>query len=120
VFNVIKHNLLIVILVLLTFIGQAIASTAVPCHQMNAMDMSSQQMAMMDHSMASDNQANEGMIKADCCQQDCNCPLGISASATLSTSLTIEYLAFSSQKIAQYSNLLSSQSLTSLYRPPIF
>jgi len=109
----------VAIFILLTFVGQTIASTAVPCHQMSDMDMSSQEMSMMNHSMASAEQSNAKMTMLDCCQQDCNCPMGISASATLSNTLTVNNLVFPSQKIEQYSNLSLSQSLTSLYRPPI-
>ena len=119
--NLIKHKLLVVVLVLLSFVGQTIASTAVPCHKMNKMDMT--QTMMMHHDamdMATDSDDTASSVMLDCCQQDCNCPIGLSASANISSSLSVETFTISAQKIEQYANLLQSQSLTSLYRPPIF
>jgi len=107
----------VVVLVLLTFVGQAVASTAVPCHDMKSMDMS--QTMMMNHSMDSADMASESITALDCCQQDCNCPMGLSVSVTLTSLFFVNNLNISSQKIEQYTNLLLNQPLTSLYRPPI-
>ncbi|MFB1016177.1 MAG: hypothetical protein ACI93V_001170 [Alteromonadaceae bacterium] len=120
--NLIKHKLLVVVLVLLAFVGQAVASTTVPCHDMKSMDMSEKM--MMSHSMdsspmASDAHNSENMVAADCCQQDCNCPMGLSLSATLPNSAFIDGRVISSQRIEQYTTLMLNDSLTSLYRPPI-
>ncbi len=121
--NLLKYKLFVVVWLLLTFVGQAIAATTVPCHDMNTMDMS--QSMMMNHVMADDSMAhdmernNENTAMLDCCQQECNCPVGLSVSAPLATLFVFNSLAISSQKIEQYSNLLLSQPLTSLYRPPI-
>ena len=116
----IKQKLLVGVLILLTFIGQAIASASVPCHDMNNMKMTNTQMISMSHaSMSDEMNSNDNMSSLDCCQQDCNCPVGISASITLSTSLSIDSLVISEQKIEHYPHLLLAQSLTSLYRPPI-
>ena len=109
-----------VILLLLAFVGQTLASTAVTCHAMKTMDMSERM--MMSHSMesgpsVSDSKASKNV--ADCCQQDCNCSMGLSVSATLSSSAFIDSWVLLSQKIEQYTNILLSHSLTSPYRPPI-
>ena len=112
----IKHKLFVVVWVLLAFVGQTVASTAAPCHQMKQMDMAAN-MVMMNHSMTND--SIDKTVKLDCCQQDCSCPIGLSVSATSLVNLTLDSLTISTQKIEQYTNLLQSQSLTSLYRPPI-
>ena len=115
--NLIRQKLIVVVLVLLAFVGQTVASTAVPCHDMKAMDMSQQM--IMNHTMESTAMASENTAVLDCCQQDCNCPIGLSVSATLTSLFFVEHLNISSQKIEQYTNLLLNKILTSLYRPPI-
>lgn len=117
-----KHNLLIVVLVLFAFVGQAVSSTAVPCRDMKNMDMSE---SMMNHSMESNTMNSSEMdsgdtVAFDCCQQDCNCPMGLSVSATLSSIDIVYNVIIPAQKIESYFNLLLRQSLTSLYRPPIY
>jgi len=120
--NVIKHKLLVVVLVLLAFVSQTVASMTVSCDHMKMMDMSEKMRmshSMDSGSMASDAKNSESTTVADCCQQDCNCSMGLSFSATISSSAFIDSWALSSQKIEQYTNILLSYSLTSLYRPPI-
>ena len=113
--NLIKHKLLVVILVLLAFVSQTVASMPVSCDDMK-MTMSH---SMDSGSMSSNAIDSESTTVADCCEHDCNCSIGLSISATLSSSAFIDSWALLSQKIEQYTNILLSHSLTSLYRPPI-
>ena len=116
---------LMVLLVCLTFVGQAMASTIMSYHMMSMKGMSTQEqshdMSKMDHSghhMASDSETSED----DCCVQTCSCFTGgCSSFATLmkdannSNSPIIDL----SSKIPSYLSLAQSQQPTSLYRPPI-
>jgi len=118
----IKHKSLVVVWLLLAFVGQTVASTAVSCADMKMMDMSEKMMmmhAMDTSSMDSGPIDSESRTVPDCCQQECNCSMGLSVSATLSNLAFADSRASSSQKIEQYTNILLSHSLTSLYRPPI-
>jgi len=114
---------------LMAFIGQAMASTAMSYATMPCTHESmSAKMSMMTH----DDMANETMNHAsmmlsdrnqenimDCCQEQCQCPMSgcVSLSFLLNTSFNSEVIA--EQKILQSSSLQQSQINSSLYRPPI-
>ncbi len=114
---------LLVLLVCLTFVGQAMASTIMSYHMMSMKVMNgqeqSQDMSMMDHSkhkMASDTETSED----DCCVQTCSCFTGSCSSlATLLKDADSNPIIDLSSKIPSYLSLAQSQQPTSLYRPPI-
>ena len=89
---------------------------------MKTMEMSGAM--MMHHVMVADPMSDssniEKMTVADCCQQECKCPMSLSIAATLSSAFLVYNGDILSQKIEKRVNLLSNKLLTSLYRPPIF
>ena len=124
---------LMVLLLCLTFVGQAMASTVMSYHMMSMGNMNgyakSQQTSNVDHSGhqmmnfssadTSDIDASENTSK-DCCEKNCNCFTGGCASiAVLSKSIANDPVMDFSAKITSVSSLAPSQRLTSLYRPPI-
>jgi hypothetical protein len=106
-----KNKILTVVLMLLALVGQAMAPAAMACE----MDMQSSATMMkmmndMDHSMNQD---------ADCCDEDCTCPIGSCTSFALIKSLNVAHTNITSQKIIQFLTQSLDQTPTSLYRPPI-
>jgi hypothetical protein len=130
-----QNKVLIVLLMLVAFIGQAMVSTAmsyanVTCaHEINA------DMAMMIHDDVVSGMANEAMNHAsmmsdssgqehnqatmDCCQEQCQCPMNGCVSLSLLANTSFNALAIAEQKIPQLTSLHASQINASLYRPPI-
>ena len=116
-----KYKHIIVTLLMMTFIGQVVASTTVSCQSQPAPLQSHEQIVdsgMMDHSQhmtLSDSSADE--IALECCP-DCDCSLGGCTSAVLPTAQP----AFSSNitaLISNYNELAERQLTVSLFRPPI-
>ncbi len=125
-----------VLLICLTFVGQAMASTVVSYHMMNMQTVSSQgmshNMADMEHCADNDNKvksSNKAQSAAlddtatstdDCCAKTCNCFTGsCSTVAALIKDINTAANDDFSAKILSTSSLAKSQQLTSLYRPPI-
>jgi len=119
---------LMVLLICLTFVGQAIASTVMSYHMMNMKGMGGQEqlhdMSTMDqsaHAMMS-NSTSDASEKStdDCCEKTCNCFTGgCSSVAVLIEDIGNHSIINFSPKIFSVSSLAQSQLLTSLYRPPI-
>ncbi|MFT6690214.1 MAG: hypothetical protein ACJAXH_000725 [Colwellia sp.] len=121
---------LMVLLVCLTFVGQAMASTIMPYQMMAMAGMSGQVAAQSEampmtnhsnHNMSSDAVDNATVSTEDCCTQVCNCFMGGCSSVAalmkgVSGNTPIADLA---SKILSYSTLALSQPARSLYRPPI-
>lgn len=118
---------LMVLLVCLSFVGQAMASTIMSYHMMAMTGIGgqaqSQDMPMMDHSnhnMAIDAAENSADSTEDCCNKLCNCFTGgCSSIAALIKYVSNRAIVDISSKILSYSRLAQSQQSTSLYRPPI-
>lgn len=119
---------LMVLLLCLTFVGQALASTVMSYHMMSMKGMSTQEqshdMSKMDHSghhMTSDSTSNTSEESTDdCCVQTCSCFTGgCSSIATLVKDSDSNPIIDLSSKIPSYLSLAQSQQPTSLYRPPI-
>lgn len=129
-----------VLLICLSFVGQAMASTIMSYHMMGMAGMSgmksmssqvevqslSQNMSMMDHSnhnMASesdDSLTDSTDATEECCNKICNCFAGgCSSIAALIKHVSNSPILDNSAKILSHSRLALSQKLTSLYRPPI-
>ena len=118
---------LMVLLICLTFVGQAVASTVMSYHMMSMKVMSGQEktqsMSMMDHSdhtMMNHTSDDSDESTEDCCVKTCSCFTGgCSSIATLMKDTNNNLIIDLSTKISSYSHLALSQQPTSLYRPPI-
>ncbi|MGS2719808.1 hypothetical protein [Paraglaciecola aestuariivivens] len=119
-------HILLVVVMLVAFVGQALAYSAMSCemsvhansesHAAKQMDHSTMDHAGMDHSNMMQNSSAE-----ECCELDCVCPAQACSSVVVFTSnsgitsilptssLTISYLTFPLTAIS-----------SSLFRPPIF
>lgn len=107
-----KNNILMTI-ILLIFVGQVAASTVITC------PMDDQ---MMDHSMLMTSDQADNFAPShgeDCCAESSNCTMSGCISFALTSPLITPEVVTASQNIVVYINLALSQSLTSLYRPPI-
>jgi hypothetical protein len=117
-----KYRNIIVALLMMTFIGQVVASTTVPCQSQPAPLQSHEQMVdsgVMDHSQHMSLKASsvDAITALECCP-DCDCSLGGCASAAVPTSQS----AFASNlasSMSHYIELTESQLAVSLFRPPI-
>jgi hypothetical protein len=119
---------LMVLLICLTFVSQAMASTVMSYHMMSMKGMSAQEqshdMSKMDHSghhMTSDTVSDDAEKSSeDCCTKTCSCFTGSCSSvAALIKDISTDLIGDFSSKITSSSSLAQSQQLTSLYRPPI-
>jgi len=127
------NNIFIVMLMLVTFIGQAMASTAVSYSATSCVHGSmNAEMTMMSHDNVDNDTTDEVMNHSsmmlsdinkestmDCCQEQCQCPMNgcVSLSLLFNSYFNSEIIA--EQKIPQSSSLHKSQVSASLYRPPI-
>ncbi|MDO6427008.1 CopL family metal-binding regulatory protein [Thalassotalea sp. 1_MG-2023] len=117
---------LLVLTVCLSFLGQALASTVMSYHMMNMKQtsQSSSQMNMMDHShhqMTEQSTEHHENMDDSCCQQSCSCFSGSCSNIAAALFSTIQTRQLElSVKILSVSQAEQSQTLTSLYRPPIF
>ena len=116
-----QNKIFVILLMLVAFIGQAVASTTMSCvHE--SMDMSTMQHAtmsetMMNHAdMTTNSQQNN---KMDCCQEQCKCPMSGCVSIYLLVDTRFNSEPIPEQKISQLSSIHQSQTNSSLYRPPI-
>ncbi|WP_143313968.1 hypothetical protein [Colwellia sp. UCD-KL20] len=117
-------NILVVTTMLLTFIGQALAYTAMPC---NMMDCDHHKSMMMEHSSMDDmSNMNHSIMgeqssdTSDCCDIDCDCPTQACSSVSVFHS---EYSLFKIEESSEAINFFNSVTpisySKSLYRPPI-
>ncbi|MDO6489194.1 hypothetical protein Q4506_15175 [Colwellia sp. 4_MG-2023] len=119
----VRNNIVIVMLMLVAFIGQAMASTAMSYSGASCVDgdmANTMPMMSHDHMLLDDSDKKTAMMASmDCCQDDCKCPSNgcLSLSFLLNTSLNSQ--VFSDKKITQFPSLNKSQASSSLYRPPI-
>mgnify|MGYP003385904190 FL=1 len=130
-------NIVMLMLMLVAFIGQAMASTAVSYSAASCVHGSMAEMSMMTHEsadmvdMADEAMSHAGMMLnadeqkknqstiMDCCQELCKCPMNgcVSLSLLVNSSFISEVIA--EQKIFHTSSSHQSQVSSSLYRPPI-
>ncbi len=121
---------LLLLLLCLTFIGQALSATVMSYHMIsmgNSMTQSSvepsshsssQTLTNGDHS--GHHMMNDANSNPDCCDKSCDClTSGCASVAVLIKHLANEPVMDFSAKISSFSSLAASQRLTSLYRPPI-
>tara|TARA_B110000467_G_C18309084_1_gene476767 strand:+ start:1028 stop:1414 length:387 start_codon:yes stop_codon:yes gene_type:complete len=118
---------LMFLLLCLTFVGQAVASTIMSYDMISMKGMSTQEqshnMSKMDHSshkMANDFSSDYETSEEDCCVQTCSCFTGgCSSLAMLTKDSSNSPIIDLSSKLPSYLSLAQSQQPISLYRPPI-
>lgn len=121
-----KNNILIAI-TLLIFIGQANVSSVIACSMML------QPMPQIDHQMMSGmNHSNHSMNKMknsdnqsmasmqDCCDNDSNCSMSGCVTVAVTSDILLQSTEFIQHSIISDYSMAPRQSLSSLYRPPIF
>ena len=118
-----KYRHLIVALLMMTFIGQVVASTSVSCQNLSAPLQAHEQMmdsGVMDHSqhMGLGTVSLDGMAAADCCP-DCDCSLGGCSSVALPACQSTFSSSLKSLT-GHYDESADFQLAVSLFRPPIF
>lgn len=125
------NKTLMVLLLCLIFIGQSMASMTMFYKMTSMQSMSNvsdiSSMTSSHHNMSNMTDCNEEMMTTastttteECCTQECDC-LTSGCSTISAFSAVMHYtpdIAISS-KIVSSSALVTSQALTSLYRPPI-
>ncbi len=118
---------LMVLLLCLTLVGQTFASTIMSYSMMNMSasngqnephDVSAMDMSTM-HDMHQMTEISSSEVD-DCCVKACSCfTSSCSSVAVLMADISNNVLIVFSVKITTFSNLVTSQTLKSLYRPPI-
>ena len=103
-----NKSLLIPVL-LLIFLGQSIAASAIPCQ----MDMTTTIDNTIDHS------AHNMAADSTNCGLDCKCPMASCVSVVITSSDSLALAQQPSMKFLLLASQQTTQSLTSLYRPPI-
>lgn len=117
-----QNKILTILLMLLVFTSQAMASIVMPCPMtMQATTMNMDKMNHAQHNMTqSTTPAERAETEAmDCHDQSCNCPTGHCASMALPIASNMTKAMISSAKIDQLPQLIVNQTPLSLYRPPI-
>lgn len=115
-----KYSKIILAILMMAFIGQAVASTAMSClNESPQSDIQEQVMdfSIMDHSQHSNMNVGDSIDSSDCCPE-CDCSLGGCITAVAPTSEQSLKPSYS-HAITGYSGLAEKQLATSLYRPPI-
>jgi len=117
---------LLILLLGFAFIGQSLASSVMTYRMMsmNEMPMSTQAevQSMSEHCIDQmKSSTTEKETNNKCCEKQCNCSVnGCSIAIGLTAALNAEPIVLNATKIHSLLIPLTSQQLTSLYRPPIF
>lgn len=117
------HSSLLIIAMLLTLVGQAVASVAMLCEMPH---MSQAQHAATNVAIEKiHQQMSVSMMNMDCCddaatEQECNCPINAcSAYSMLSVDGLFSTPLIISEKIQLYPSQNQHHLVSSLYRPPM-
>lgn len=122
-----KARSLLVLLMLLTLVGQALATAVLPhcIHRNNnnpPLGTGIVTVLQAEHAKMDKNSGCHSTVKADeqgHCQQDCRCLMGSCQSTAVPMTLAFGELAATAQEISPPIVLVNSQAPSSLYRPPI-
>lgn len=121
------HQIAMVVILCLTFIGQAFSYAPMSCDMKNdthQMNMSSSVMSeQMDHSMMSSDMHMSSTSSYDdnCCDAECDCLASACTSISFVASANLSPKINSSvSKISFQVNLFNLSQYNVLYRPPIF
>jgi len=119
-------KVLVVVAMLIAFVGQALAYTAMSCEMSSG---SHESHMNMDHSKMSHhegmnhgdmNKSSNGQSE-DCCDVECICPANACSSTTvLNSSIDSTDIQIFSESVAALQSKQPHSISTSLYRPPIF
>ena len=116
-------KVLVMTLMLVAFVGQAFAYSAMPCEMSSGSHESHMNMNMnmnmnMDHGDM--NKSSNGQSE-DCCDVECICPANACSSTTvLNSSVDSTDIQILSESVAAMQSKQPHSISTSLYRPPIF
>ena len=115
-----KYTKIIIALLMMAFIGQAVASIAMSC--LNEASQSQLQEQLMDHSQHKSMNLGDSLDSSECCSEgDCSlgdCSLGACSTAMLPVAQST-FLSNFSLLTAHYLGSVKNQLTLSLYRPPI-
>nr|WP_277053659.1 hypothetical protein [Pseudoalteromonas marina] len=102
-------------LMLVAFVGQAFAYSAMPCEMSSGSHESHMNMDHGDMNKSSNGQSE------DCCDVECICPANACSSTTvLNSSIDSTDIQIFSESVAALQSKQPHSISTSLYRPPIF
>ena len=112
-------KVLVMTLMLVAFVGQAFAYSAMSCEMSSGSHESHMNMNMnMDHGDM--NKSSNGQSE-DCCDVECICPANACSSTTvLNSSIDSTDIQIFSESVAALQSKQPHSISTSLYRPPIF
>ena len=112
-------RVLVITLMLVAFVGQAFAYSAMSCEMSSGSHESHMNMNMnMDHGDM--NKSSNGQSE-DCCDVECICPANACSSTTvLNSSVDSTDIQIFSESVAALQSKQPHSISTSLYRPPIF
>ena len=112
-------RVLVITLMLVAFVGQAFAYSAMSCEMSSGSHESHMNMNMnMDHGDM--NKSSNGQSE-DCCDVECICPANACSSTTvLNSSVDSTDIQIFSEFVAALQSKQPHSISTSLYRPPIF
>ncbi len=120
-----KYNGMVVILMLLTFVGQVMATSLNTCQKdedNGYVHRSSTMYADSEHSPTYPVETSTNPAASNhcnCCVLECFCPLESCVSLTLTTMKNNEDMLIPSQKIKQPRLLAISPTYPTIFRPPI-
>jgi hypothetical protein len=119
---------IVIIMLMLSLIGQSSASVMMSCDMMNMsdipmahnMDSSGSMMHIsMDMPMAADDGPVMNMV-ADCCQENCDCATTTCKPNSYTNSLmTLSFISFNTENNSLHIALPQEQFLNYLFKPPI-
>ena len=110
-------KVLVMTLMLVAFVGQAFAYSAMPCEMSSGSHESHMNMNMNHGDM---NKSSNGQSE-DCCDVECICPANACSSTTvLNSSVDSTDIQILSESVAALQSKQPHSISTSLYRPPIF
>jgi len=112
-------KVLVITLMLVAFVGQAFAYSAMSCEMSSGSHESHMNMNMnMNHGDM--NKSSNGQSE-DCCDVECICPANACSSTTvLNSSVDSTDIQILSESVAAMQSKQPHSISTSLYRPPIF
>ncbi|MDU0352695.1 hypothetical protein RS130_01095 [Paraglaciecola aquimarina] len=119
-------RVLVVGAILIAFVGQVLAYSAMSCEMSSSSHESHMNMGQakthhhegMDHGEM--NKINNGQTE-DCCDVDCVCPANAcSSTIVLNSSVDLTDIQLLSEPVAELQSKQPYSISTSLYRPPIF
>ena len=112
-------KVLVITLMLVAFVGQAFAYSAMSCEMSSGSHESHMNMNMnMNHGDM--NKSSNGQSE-DCCDVECICPANACSSTTvLNSSVDSTDIQILSESVAALQSKQPHSISTSLYRPPIF